>query len=108
MTDLLLELQKGQEIVKEIRRDSKKCSKIQDALIPKYSDLLPYTSKDEFIQQMIDLDSTIEEQREKIEKEWNHLFDNISRSANLMKNGIKTLRQEVNGINKNIQTNTGK
>ena len=100
MTDLLLELQKGQEIVKQIRRDSKKCSQIQDALIPKYSDLLPYTSKDEFIQQMIDLDSTIEEQREKIEKEWNHLFDNISRSANLMKNGIKTLRQEVNGINK--------
>ena len=100
MNDLLLELQKGQEIVKKIRRDSKRCSQIQDALMPKYSELLPYTSKDEFIQQMIDLNSTIEEQREKIEKEWNHLFDNISRSANLMKNGIKTLRQEVNGINK--------
>ena len=99
MNDSLIELQKGQEIVKKIRLDSKKCSQIQDNLLHKYSDLLPYTSKEEFIEQMVDLYSTIEEQREKIQKEWEHLFDNISRSTNLMRNGIKTLRQEVNGIN---------
>jgi hypothetical protein len=99
MNDLSIELQKGEEIVKKIRKDSKNFSHLQDNLIPKFSDLLPYTSKGEFIEQMVDLYSTIEEEREKIQKEWNHLFDNISRSANLMRNGIKTLRQEVNGIN---------
>ena len=68
--------------------------------MPQFSDLLPYTSREEFIEQILDLNSNAEEQREKIGKEWDHLFDNISRSANLMRNGIRTLKQEVNGINK--------
>ena len=100
MSDLILELQRGASIEKKIRIDTKKFIQIQDKIMPLFSELLPYTTRDEFIQQLIDLHTTIEEQREKIEKEWNHLFDNISRSANLMRNGIRTLKQEVSGINK--------
>ena len=98
--DLNLELQRGLAIVKLVRKDQKKFLHSQDRLMPQFSDLLPYTSRGEFVEQILELNSAVEEQREKIEKEWDHLFDNISRSANLMRNGIRTLKQEVNGINK--------
>ena len=100
IVELNLELQKGLAIAKLIRKDQKKFLHSQDILMPKFADLLPYTSREEFVGQILELYSAVEGQREKIEKEWDHLFDNISRSANLMKNGIKTLKQEVNGINK--------
>ena len=100
ITDLILELQRGLEVARLIRKEQKKFTQSQDILMPQFSDLLPYTSREEFIEQILDLNSNAEEQREKIGKEWDHLFDNISRSANLMRNGIRTLKQEVNGINK--------
>ena len=98
--DLILELQRGLAIAKLIRKDQKKFLQSQDILMPQFADLLPFISRDEFVEQILDLNLAAEEQREKIEKEWDHLFDNISRSANLMRNGIRTLKQEVNGINK--------
>jgi len=106
MRDLQLELQRGLEVVKKIRQDNKKFITKHDLLMPKFTELLPYTSRGEFIEQMIELSLNIDEEREKIENEWNHLFDNITRSANLMKNSIKIIKQEVSGINKifnNIQ-----